>query len=247
MEANTKNMSQDELIKILEYVCNNKNNKISPNNLRGTFPSLDVKEITNFLNEMRIQKIPVHFFKSSRIPSIQYRDGLEDYVNSLKKMNKKVKLHRIVEFLSTQSSPTKPDFDSGEIAKAFIPELSLNEVNKLCAILIAKDDVMDGTTDQSYAKNMMIVVVTPRTRNAYLSKKYLEEDEQFDMPINQNIFNVHNLSYAGRDINGEIKQEVNPTLSKKANGKPKWLKWIFWILTGLAIIVGLIEGIKRIF
>jgi len=245
MEANTKNMSQDELIKILEYVCNNKNNKISPNNLRGTFPNLDVKEITNFLNEMRIQKIPVHFFKSSRIPSIQYRDGLEDYVNSLKKMNKKVKLHRIVEFLSTENDRlNKSSFDSGEIAKAFSPELSIYEVNTLFKILLSNDDVRDCTTKDELAKRMIAVLVINATHDAYHMKKYLEEDEQIIIPFNQNIVTGDNV-IIGNNY-GKIKQEDNSTDSTKAYGKPKWLKWLMWIIGILIGVSSLITFIISI-
>lgn len=244
--------SKNELIKLLEFVCKNKGKKVFPSQIKNElFPNLTIEEIYTLIYSIKYRRIqPISLTISNGDPRsshIQYRDGLEEYVKNLKKMTKKVKLHRIVEFLSTNYSKEKPSFDSEEIAKAFIPELSINEVNSLCEIIIAKGDVIDGTTDQAYSQNMMIIVVTPRTRSAYQTEKYLQEDELIDNPIQQNIYHVNNLSVVGRDNIGKIQQEVKSESPKKTNGKPKWLKYFLWILGALALIFGIIEAIINIF
>ena len=93
---------------------------------------------------------------------LKYNPGLEQYIKTLSTMTKNEKLHKIVEFLSTKYSLEKQSFESGEIAKAFIPELSIYEVNDLCGILITKGDVADVTTTESDLKSMVAVSVTTK-------------------------------------------------------------------------------------
>lgn len=247
MDPNYSDVSQDDLvIQILEFVCKNKH--LSAINAaliqRDLFPELDKDEIQHLIDVISNKRIPQLDTIKGNHNYLKYRIGLEEYVKNLKKMTKKEKLHKIVEFLSTEYSKEKPSFDSGEIAKAFIPELSINEVNKLCALIIANDDGIDGTTDQSYSKNMMVIVVTPRTHSAYKTKKYLEDDEELNIPIpiHQNI-SGRNIIVG--DISGTVTQEDNTSVSTETKRIP-WLKVLYWIigiLVGLTIIITFIKSI----
>lgn len=248
---NKREWSEDDLIiKILEFVCKHKDIKAISAQLvqRDLFPELGENEILHLFAVIKQRGISQVTVIGKYKVYLRYEVGLEQYIKTLNTMTKNEKLHKIVEFLSTSYSPEKQSFESGEIAKAFIPELNIYEINDLCGILIANDDVYDVTTNESDAKSMVAVLVTTKTHNAYHNKRYLnEEEKQFVIPSNQNIFNVHNLSYAGRDINGKIEQEVKSESSKKVNGKPKWLKYLLWILGAFALILGIIEAIINIF
>jgi hypothetical protein len=73
----------------------------------------------------------------------------------------------------------------------------------------------------------------------------LEEDEQIIIPINQNIVSGDNIIIG--DVSGTVTQEANSKrTTTNVKGKPKWLKWLYWILGALVIIMGLIEAIWRI-
>lgn len=250
MDSDYLNVSQDDLIiQILEFVCKNKQLPAINAALikRDLFPELDKDEIQHLIDVISNKRISQIDTIKGNHNYLKYRIGLEEYVKNLKKMTKKEKLHKIVEFLSTEYSKEKPSFDSGEIAKAFIPELSINEVNKLCTLLIAYDDVNDGTTDQSYSKNMMVIVVTPRTHSAYQTKKYLEEDEELGIstPIHQNI-SGRNVIVG--DISGTVTQEDNTKMKATiTKGKPNWvniLYWIIGILVGITILITFIKSIS---
>ena len=242
MAYKIKKMSQEDLIKILVLVCKNKNNRISPNMLRGTFPTLDVRNISSFLDEIKILKVPVQNFSSNRIPSLKYRHGLEDYIENLKKELKKERLHRIVEFLSTNATQTKREFDTNEIAKAFDPELDIYEVNSLCEIILAKDDAFKIETDQSCAKGILILIVTDKTHLAYQNKRYLKDIDQFDIPIHQTI-SARNV-IAGNNFGAIIQENQSAKIeTRKAKGLPPWANWlivIFTVLGAIAAIIGVI-------
>jgi len=92
-------------------------------------------------------------------------------------MKKSKKLHRILEFLSTESERQgKSSFNSGEIAKAFDSELSIYEINTLCKILIDNEDVRDATTGDELREKMIAVLIIAATHDAYHTKKYLKRD-----------------------------------------------------------------------
>lgn len=168
------------------------------------------------------------------------------YVKTLNPMTKKEKLHRIVEFLSIESNRlNKSSFNSGEIAKAFIPELEIPEINFLCKIIISKEDLRDCTSKDESAQRMIAVLVITATHDAYYNKKYLEEDELFTIPSRQNIITGENVIVG--NISGDVKQVDNAPMPTKTKEKPKWLKWFYWILGALVLILSIIEAIFRIF
>jgi hypothetical protein len=241
-------LSQNELIiKILEFVCENKDKNVITAALvkRDLFPELDENEILHLFDVIKHQGISQILIVEGNHHYLKYRVGLEDYIKGRKKITKKEKLHRIVEFLSTEKDKhNKSSFNSGEIAKAFSPELNIYEVNSLLEIIINNNDINQYSSKDITASRMLAVSVTNKTHTAYHTKKYLEEDEQFSIPINQNISG--NNVIVG-NVSGTAKQEVNTGTTTKGKGKPKWLKWLFWILGALVLIAGLIEGIRRIF
>jgi len=247
MNPEYSKMSQDDLIiKILEFVCKNKDkNVISPELIQSDlFPDVELNEILHLISEIKRKNISQVTVIGKYKVSLQYRMGLEDYVKTLKQMTKNEKLHRIVEFISTENDRTrKSGFDSEEIAKAFTPELDIYEVNTLCKILLNNGDVKDCTTMDETAKRMVAVLVVTDTHNAFHTKKYLQDDEQFTIPLNQNIIGENIII---GDISGNAKQESSYTESNKVNGKPKWLKWLLWIigiLVGIGTIITILIGL----
>jgi hypothetical protein len=239
MDTNYLNLSKEDLcIKILDYLCENKSQKITSEKIKGNlFPELELNVISDLFEEIWQWQIqPIHRFKYQHIPSLKYANGLEDYIKNRKRMIKKQKLHRIVEFLSTEKErQQKSSFDSGEIAKAFNPELSIYEVNSLCETLIANEDVRDVSTSQSHERSMLEVLVTTRTLTAYHTKRYLEEDEEIIIPIHHNI-SAKNVIVG--DVAGTINQQDNSTISTgMTNTKPYWLNKWYWVVT---ILVGIV-------
>jgi hypothetical protein len=104
------------------------------------------------------------------------------------------------------------------------------------------------TTKDESAKRMKAVLVINATHDAYQNKKYLEEDGDINIPINQTLVTGDNV-FVGNNY-GNLKQQDNIEESDKnpikSSGKPKWLKWAGWILGILVLIIGLIEAIRRI-
>jgi hypothetical protein len=188
MDTRYLESSQNELLKLLEFVCKNRNTKVTPSLLKNElFSDLEMEEIYALVLSIKYRKIKnitlIETIDEPESSYLQYHDGLEEYVFNLKTMIKKLKLHRIVAFLSTEYSSTKQSFDSEEIAKAFNPELSITETNRLCEVLIANEDVINAPTNQSESKGILNLVVTPGTRAVYANKKYLEEEVQIGIPI----------------------------------------------------------------
>lgn len=249
MEPDYLNVSQDDLIiRILDFVCKNKHMSIVNAALikRDLFPALDENEILHLIEVIANKKIPQIDIVRGNHLYLKYRVGLEDYVKNLKKMTKKEKLHRIVEFLSVESKRhRKQSFDSGEIAKAFMPELDFHEVNVLCKILIDSGDLRNCSILETLAKGMIDVLVIPATHDAYFTKKYLDEDEQINLPSNQNIVNADNVIIG--DVSGKVKQESHLEGSTANKGKPQWLKWLFWILGLLTLTASIIFSLLSIF
>jgi len=234
-------MSQDEIIiKILEFVCKNKNvNVVTPQLvMRDLFPDLDENDVLHLFAVIKQRKIPQLIIIEGIRIYLKYALGLEEYIKSLKKMTKKEKLHRILEFICTENDSTrKSGFDSEEIAKAFIPELDIYEVNTLCKVLLDNGDVKDCTTMDEATKRMVAILVVTATHTAYHIRKYLEEDEQINFPFNQNISGTNVIV---GDISGSVKQETNSNVATEIIEKPKWLKTLYWvigILVGLSILV----------
>jgi hypothetical protein len=228
-------MSQDDLIKILELVCKNRNTRVTPQliNANGLFPGLTFDEINELINKTQFEQVPLVVTHLSETNYLTYRDGLEEYVEALKKKIKKERLHRIVEFLSTNVSHTKKEFDTCEIAKAFTPELDIYEVNRLCEIIISNDDAIKIETDQSYAKGTLIVIVTQRTHVAYKNKRYLRDDEQFTIPIHQNI----SAKYIAVDNNSSnIIHEDNSTITNNAKEKPTRLYKLYLMIVVIGVV-----------
>jgi hypothetical protein len=234
-------MSQDDLIiKILEFVCKNKNQNVITAALiqRDLFPELEVNDILDLFDVIQHKRIQQITIVEGNHKYLKYRVGLEEYVKSLKKMTKNEKLHRILEFICTENDKSrKSGFDSEEIAKAFTPEMNIYEVNALCKILLDNGDAKDCTTKDESAKRMVAILVVNATHNAYHTNKYLEEDEQFSIPINQNISGTNVIV---GDITGYVKQEANSSVITEINEKPKWLKTLYWIigiLVGISVLI----------
>jgi hypothetical protein len=154
----------------------------------------------------------------------------------LKKNVKKEKLHRILQFICIENDRTgKSGFDSGEIAKAFTPEMDIYEVNDLCRILLDNEDVKDGSTKYTFSNRMVAILVVNATHNAFHNKKYLEGDEEITSSFSQNITGT-NIILGG--VIRDVKQEANSTFLSEE--KPKWLEILYWvigILVGLTIII----------
>jgi hypothetical protein len=251
MNFDNSKMSQEEIIiKILEYVCKNKDlNDVTPEMIqRDLFPDIKLDEILYLFTVIKQKNILQITALGKFKIYLQYRLGLEDYVKNLKKMTNREKLHKIVEFLSTQYTPAKQSFDSGEIAKALDPELSIYEINSLLEKLISDEVVNDVTTDQSYLKDMMEVLVISKTRNAFHNKKYLqEEDEDFSLPTYQNI-SAKNVIVG--NISGPVTQGDNSTkITNKTKGKTTLLNNIYWIigaLVGLTVLITFVLKLLKI-
>jgi len=248
MEPDYLTLSQDDLIiRLLDFVCKNKHRTIINAALikRDLFPALDENEILHLIEVIAHKRIPQVEIVTGNHQYLKYRVGLEDYVKNLKKMTKKEKLHRIIEFLSVESKQhNKQSFDSGEIAKAFIPELDFHEVNTLCKILIGNEDLRNCSTGETLAKGMIDVLVISATYDAYYTKKYLEEDVQSNQPTNQNIVNAYNVVIG--NVSGKVKQDSLSAGSKVYKGKPRWLKWLFWIIGLLTLVAGIMASILSI-
>jgi hypothetical protein len=165
------------------------------------------------------------------------------YVKTLKQMTKKEKLHRIVEFLSTENDRTKKSgFDSGEIAKAFQPELDIYEVNTLCKILMNDGDVRDCTSKDQSARQEVAVLVINATHDAYHTNKYLEEDEPIYLTRSQNIITGENVIVG--NISGDVKQGNKAVIPSNKN-KIDRVQYIYWIVGILVGITALIMFIKN--
>jgi hypothetical protein len=243
-------MSEDNLTRILEYLYKNGNKYTSVDSIKNDlFPEMDnnvFRSLFTYKLFVGIKPITVSM-TGDVIERIVVYDGLGELVKNRKKQAKKEKLHRIVEFLSTDSERTgKGEYESDEISKAFSPVLSISEVNNLCRILVNEGDVRDCSSKTNTFKKTICLRVITETHDAYNTKKYLQEDDLvFNVPTNQNIFNSDNIAFVGRDNYGNIEQEVKTELPKKGT-KPKWLKIVGWILGLLLVILGIIEAIIQI-
>jgi hypothetical protein len=236
----SKLSNTDLIIKILEFVCKRPSIGVSESLINNElFPGLELKKIKELINEIKLDKnIPVLINEINQVQSLKYLNDLDEYVINIKKMAKKEKLHRILEFICTENDRTrKSGFDSGEISKAFTPELDIYEVNTLCKILLDNGDVKDCTTKDESARRMVAILVIRATHDAYHTKKYFKEDEPFTFSINQNISGT-NLIVG--DVSGNVKQEANSTVAKETIEKPKWVRTLYWvigILVGLSVLI----------
>lgn len=228
-------ISQDDLIKILDFVCQHKEKKITPVLIKQyLFPDLELTEVKRLIACLIYKRIePITIVQTGvDISYLNYRNGLEEYVKSLRKMNKREKLHWIVEFLSIENEIHKrSSLNTDEISKAFSPKLSIYEVNALCEILIADGVVKDCPSKEVSIKNMVEVLIIRKTHDAYHTKKYLNEDNEISPRINQNTVTGDNVVIG--DNYGIIKQTDNFVSADKSSDKPKWLKWVGWVLAAL--------------
>jgi hypothetical protein len=243
----SKLSNTDLIIKILEFVCKRPSIGVSESLINcELFPGLELEKIKVLINEIKLNKnIPILVNENKQIQTLKYLNGLEDYVKNFKTMTKKEKLHRILEFITTENDKTrKSGFDSGEIAKAFTPEMNIHEVNALCKILLDNGDVKDYSTLEFLGNKMVAVLVVNATHDAFHTNKYLEEEEQFSIPIRQNIITGDNLIIG--DISGSVKQVDNSTIPTKDKKRGKWLNWIYWIvgiLVGITVLIAFIKSI----
>jgi hypothetical protein len=240
-------IDKDDLIRILDYLSKSKNHRATADSIKNDlFPDMEVDDFkSQFKNSLFVGIEPITvFLRGNVIDRFICRDGLAEYVTNLRKEVKRQRLHKIVEFLCTNATDVKKSFDSEEIAKAFNPELSLYEANKLCEVLIANGDVNNATTDQSDLKDILILVVTSRTRTAYHNKKYLEEDEQIGIPVGQTVFSGDNISIVRGSNFETIKQEDHSTkIGTKDKGLPTWANWLIVIFTILGSIAAIIAAV----
>lgn len=244
MDINTtnSNLFQDELIiRILEFVCNNKDKKIITAALvkRDLFPEFDIDQILLLFDTIEKRNIVQLNVVKGNHYYLRHRLGLENYVQTLKQMKKKDKLHRLLEYLSIESKQLRKSFDSGELVHAFTPPLDIHEVNALCRILIDNKDVVDSTTKDASSKGMVTVTVINATHDAYHIRKYLEDDEQ-SQPTQQSYFKADNL-ILGNNY-GEINQNDHAKVSFKQK-KNNWFKTTKGIIILLAAIVTIVTFI----
>jgi hypothetical protein len=248
---NTPEWSQDDLIiKILEFVCKNKELKAIPAPLvqRDLFPFMSENEILHLFAVIKQRDISQITIVPANHLCLKYERGLEQYIKSLDTMTKNEKLHRIVQFLTIESEKQdKKLFESDEIAKSFIPELSIYEVNRLCQRIIDENDIIDAATDQAFDRNMVSITVTPRTRSAYQSNKYLEIDEDFSSPMYPNISSKNVIV---GNISGPVTQGDNSTkIINKTKGKTTLLNKVYWmigILMGLTALITFVLKLLKI-
>lgn len=248
MKFDYSKMSQEELIiKILEFVCQNKTKSIIPAALvkRDLFTNLSKDDILDLFEAIAQKKISQITIVRANHLGLKYRPGLEDFIKNYKKMTKKEKVHRILEFVCSENDRTrKSGFDSEEISKAFTPELDTYEVNILCKILIDNGDVKDCTTMDEARKRLVAILVINATHEAYHTKKYLEDEEPFSIPLNRNIITGDNIIIG--NVGGDVKQTDNTTKEttqkeqKEQKDKNNWLKLLYWvvgILVGITVII----------
>lgn len=240
----SKDLSRDDLVfMILEFVCKYKHkNVITPKMIQAEIlPDLSEDDVISLIREMETKSIPGITIVEGVRPYLRYQIGLEHYVNDKKKMNKKEKLHRIVEFLSTESKTLNQDcFDSEEISVAFSPELNIYEVNALCRIIMENGDLKDCTTGDEARRDMIAVMVISQTHEAFYTRKYLEDVHTTFTQVNQNIVNVNENkgNVSSGDIYGELRQEVK---SKKKISRfkdlPIWAQWLGLFVAILGVIL----------
>lgn len=225
--------SQTELIRLLDFICKNRDIKVTPAQIKNElFTEMEMEEIFTLFHSIKYRRIQqITLAEVDGFPTesyLEYRVGLENYVFGLKDKVKKGNIHKILEFLCTESKDSKNSFDSEEIAKAFSPELNIYEVNRLCEVLIANGDVLNPKTDQSEAEDVLIILVTSRTRTAYHNKKYLLEEIQVGIPINPNVSasftNIQNTSTPN------IIQVDNAPNANNTKGKTTRLNILYWII-----------------
>ena len=243
MDSEKLKLSQDDLIKILDFVCKYKSQKITPVLIQQyLYPDLElaeVKKLITCLIDKRIEPITI-VLTGDDISHLDYRKGLEEYVWDLKEKEKRERLHHIVEYLSTQSTNSKQSFDTEEIARAFSPALTNYEAIRLCEKLIANGDVINAPTDQSDTQDVLNIIVTPRTRTVYENKKYLEEQVAYS--VSPTIVSHDNISIIGGSNYGNISQKNHSAkiVTKKEKGLPSWANWLIVIATVLGAIAAII-------
>lgn len=242
MSSENTPLSRDELIlNILELVCMNKPHPVNiPLIQRDLFSDLSIDDIIGLFKEMNgIPGVTVMLNGSRSF--VRYQISLEHYVNDKRKMNKKEKLHRIVEFLSSESKTLNQDcFDSEEISVAFSQKLNIYEVNALCRIIMENGDLKDCTTGDEARKDMIAVMVIPQTHEAFYARKYLEDDTIIFPQVNKNIVNINENkgNVSSGDIYGELRQEVK---SKKKISRfkdlPRWAQILAYFILPIILAI----------
>jgi hypothetical protein len=243
MDYEKLKLSQDDLIKILDFVCKNKSQKVTPELIQQyLYPDLGLEEVNKLLTCLIYKRIePITIVQTGDdVSHLVYRKGLEECVWNLKEKEKRNRLHRIVEYLSTQSTNSKLSFDTEEVAKAFSPALTNYEAIRLCETLIANGDVINAPTDQSDSRDVLNIIVTPRTRAVYENKKYLEE--QVAYRVSPTIVSHDNISIIGGSNYRNISQKNHSvkTVTKTEKGLPSWANWLIVIATVLGAIAAII-------
>lgn len=244
MENINTEMTQDDLIRILEYILKNNGKFTSADSIKNAlFPEMDNAMFNRLFRSSLFRGIKPLTVSSTGevIDHIAVYDGFGEYVKNLKKMVKKEKLHKIVEFLSSGS---KGSYNSGEIAKAFSPELDFHEVNSLCKILINNGDVRDCKNNDVAINGMVEVLIINDTHDAYHTKKYLEEDDGISTTINQHIIAGHNINTG--DNFGTFTQKDNSPKTKVSR-KLTWWEIALLIIGGIASIATILGYIFGVF
>ncbi|HAN21158.1 MAG: hypothetical protein A2X05_13340 [Bacteroidetes bacterium GWE2_41_25] len=92
---------------------------------------------------------------------------------------------------------------------------------------------------------MIAVLVINATHEAYHTKKYLAEDEEYNVSPSHTTVTGDNV-IIGNNY-GSIKQADNFVGAENSSDKPKWLKWVGWILAAVLAIFGIAELIQKLF
>ncbi|HCT86051.1 MAG TPA: hypothetical protein DF296_12745 [Candidatus Margulisbacteria bacterium] len=88
-------------------------------------------------------------------------------------------------------------------------------------------------------------MVINATHEAYHTKKYLAEDEEYNVSPSHTTVTGDNV-IIGNNY-GSIKQADNFVGAENSSDKPKWLKWVGWILAAVLAIFGIAELIQKLF
>ena len=104
---------------------------------------------------------------------------------------------------------------------------------------------------------MIAVLVINATHEAYHTKKYLAEDEEYNVSPSHTTVTGDNVSPSHTTVTGDnviignnygsIKQADNFVGAENSSDKPKWLKWVGWILAAVLAIFGIAELIQKLF
>jgi len=239
METNYSRIPYIEIvIRILEFVSKRAGTKVPENqiynHLSSDFNKESIKNAIDGLIELnRVDRIGINHYNNPEKRYLKCLNNIDNYISNLKRMIKKEKLHRILEFICKEyEKKRKTAFDSEELTQAFTPPLGVYEISSLCRILIERKSVIGNERLNGFG-----VIFDPRrTKEAFYTEEYLKDNGLINIPFNQNISGDN--VFVGNNY-GDVKQEDNISKSSKKDKKGRLLKRLY-------LIVGILVGITAI-